>query len=105
MSALVEAVRSRVPPGWRKAALELKVRYELLASRYSVTHRLRNPDTDAEAVDFSDALFTAIEVFHRIAVEGGQNWNETTLTLHMEGKGRCREAEARHGYGTNFGPR
>ena len=85
--------------------LELKVSYELPASKYNVTHRLHNPDTGAEAVDFSDALFACIEVFHRIAVEGGENWNQTTLALDLDGKGRCGHAEVSHDYGTNFSSR
>lgn len=105
MRALVEAARLGVPRGWRKAVLEIKVSYELPAERYKVTHRLSHPDTGAEAMDFSDALFASIEVFHRIAAEAGQNWNRSTLTLHLDGNGRCTEAEATYDYGTNFGSR
>jgi hypothetical protein len=105
LRALVEAARSGVPPGWKNAVLELKVSYELPEGRYKVAHRLLNPDGEAEAFDFSDALFASIEVFHRIAVEEGQNWNRSTLTLHLDDHGGCNAAELNHEYGTDFGPR
>lgn len=105
MRVLVEAVRSGMPDSWQKAALELKVCFELPSNRYRITHRLRHPDAGAEAMDFSDGLFAAIDVFHRIAVEGGENWNQSTLTVELDEKKRCLTAEVSHAYGTNFGPR
>ena len=105
MRALVDAARKGVPRGWKSAVLELKVTYELPADRYKVTHRLRSPGSDAEAFDFSDTLIIAIEVFHRIAAEGGQHWNRSTLTFHLDDNGRWIEAEAKYDYATNFGPR
>ena len=103
MRALLTAMLPRVPPGWKKAALELKVIYIFLPGRYKISYRLRNPYTGAEAFDFSDELTAAIEVFHRIHAEGRQNWNESTLTLHLEVRGQCRP-EVKYSYGTNFGP-
>ena len=104
MDALIAAVRPRVPREWRNALLELKVVYQLPANRYEVSHRLLNPDTGAEAMDFSDELFATIEVYHRIYAEGGQNWNQSTLTLHRDQKGSL-TAQAKYSYGKNFGPR
>ena len=103
-SALVKATRIAVPEGWSEAALELKVSFELPENRYRIAHRLRNPSTGAESIDFSDALFAAIEVFHRIEVENGENWNRCVLTLRMGGEGRC-DAELNRENGTNFGTR
>lgn len=104
MKALVDIARQAVPDGWRHAVLEMKVRFEMLPGRYRVAHRLCNPDTEEEAVDFSDALFAAIEVFHWIEVESGQNWNRCLLTLRLHGSGRC-DAELSRENGRNFGPR
>jgi hypothetical protein len=105
LRALVKAARAAVPLGWKKVVLELKVSYELPEGRYKVAHRLLNPDGEVEVFDFSEALFASIEVFHRIAVEEGQNWNRSTLTLHLDDHGRCSASELKHEYGTNFGPR
>jgi hypothetical protein len=46
----------------------------------------------------------AIDVFHRIEVENGENWNRCVLTLRMGGEGRC-DAELNRENGMNFGPR
>lgn len=105
LRALAAAVHSAVPPAWTKPVLELKVCYDLHARSYTLTHRLRNPETDAEAMNFSDALFASIDVYHRIALEGGENWNQSTLTFNLDAQGRCRSVEAKHAYGTDFGPR
>lgn len=103
-SALVKATRTAVPEDWSEATLELKVSFELPENRYRIAHRLRNPGTGAESIDFSDTLFAAIDVFHRIEVENAENWNRCVLTLRMSGEGRC-DAELDRENGMNFGPR
>ena len=105
LRALIEAARRGVPHGWKKAMLELKVTYNLQEARYKVAHRLINPDTHVEAFDFSDGLFAAVDVFHRIAIEDGYNWNRSTLLLDLNRQGLCTKAKMNHEYGTNFGPR
>lgn len=104
LGALVKAACMAVPRGWRTAALELKVSFALPEAKYRIVHRLRDPGTDAEAVDFSESLFTAIEVFHRIEVEGGQNWNRCVLALKFGDDGSC-DIELSRENGRNFGPR
>lgn len=104
-NALIEATRSRVPRGWRKAGLELKVTYDIRTGEYKVSHRIRNPDSDIEVMDFSDQLFATIDVFHRIAVKGGRSWNGCKVLLNLYEHGRCFEAEAKYEYGVDYGPR
>jgi hypothetical protein len=104
MRLVVAQVAARVPHDWKAAVLEIKVSYDLAASRYSLVHRLHNAESGAEHIDFSDALFAAIEVFHRIAVEAGENWNQSTITIRFDDQGRC-SAEANYGYGTDFSSR
>jgi hypothetical protein len=104
LGALAKAECVAVPRDWRTAALELKVSFALPEGKYRIVHRLRDPGTDAETVDISESLFTAIEVFHRIEVEGGQNWNRCVLALRFGDDGSC-DAELSRENGTNFGPR
>ena len=52
-------------------------------------------------MDFSDALFASIEVFHRIAVEDGQNWSGSTVTIHLDDKRRCHFSKAEYFRGVN----
>ena len=103
--ALVAAASAAIPHGWKKAMLELKVTYELPEARYKVAHRLLNPDTQVEAFDFSDGLFAAVDVFHRIGIEDSNNWNRSTLVLNLNGQGIWTATNANYEYGTNFGPR
>ena len=99
--SLVEALRGSVPADWKKAVVELKVSYQLPECRYKVMHRILNPDTGAEAFDFSDALIASIEVFHRISVERRECWNRSTLAVRLDNGA----ADVSYEYGTNFGPR
>jgi hypothetical protein len=103
--ALVAAASAAIPHGWKKAMLELKVTYALPEARYKVAHRLLDPDTQVEAFDFSDGLFAAVDVFHRIAIEDGNNWNRSTMILNLTGQGIWTATNANYEYGTNFGPR
>ena len=103
--AVIEATRSRVPRGWRKAGLELKVSYDIRTGEYKVAHRIRNPDSDTEVMDFSDHLFATIDVFHRVAVKAGSGWNQCRVLLNLDEHGRCFKAEATYEYGVDFGPR
>ena len=104
-NALIEATHSRVPRGWRKAGLELKVSYDIRTGEYKVAHRIRNPDSDTEVMDFSDHLFATIDVFHRVAVKAGSGWNQCRVLLNLGEHGRCFKAEATYEYGVDFGPR
>jgi hypothetical protein len=82
------------PRNWRDVQLELKVSRAEGGQRYKIAHRILNPDTGAEAIDFSDQLFALIDVYHRIDLEVGYNWNRSTLTLFRSGK-----IEAKYEYG------
>jgi hypothetical protein len=95
--ALMKALLPAIPQGWKEAVLELKVSYDLLAGHYRIAHRLRNPATDAEAMDFSENLFLAIEVFHRIEIDGGENWNACVLRLQLRPDGYEVQVERRRG--------
>lgn len=95
---------ARMPPEWKKAVLELKVRFDPVARRYQITHRIHNPDTGEAALDFSDELFAAIEVFHRIDAEVGQNWDRSKITLSVNESGQC-SVEMNFFYDGDFGLR
>lgn len=101
---MVEAVLACTSGDWTTVALELKVTFALPASTYSVTHRIRNPSTGQEVIDFSDALFAAITVFHRVELAAGRQWSECSLKVHFDEAGRGR-SETNFTYGSNFGPR
>lgn len=101
---LVEATLACIPRDWRTVVLELKVTFELPASVYSITHRLLNPAAGKEVMNFSDGLFAAIAVFHRVELAAGRQWSSSTLKLQFDEAGRC-AAETNFHYGTNFGSR
>ena len=94
--ALVRAVMPCVPRNWKTATLELDVAREIPGGATRVTHRIRNSDTGAEVMDFSDTTFATIEVYQRITAEQGQNWARCTVDIQFDEHGRVTE------YVTNF---
>jgi hypothetical protein len=104
--ALIGAASAAIPRDWKKAMLELKVTCNWQEDRYKVAYRLFNPDTQVEAFDFSEALFAAVDVFHRIAIEDDYNWNRSTLIFDRNEQGVCTASEVNFEYGsTKFVPR
>lgn len=96
LMALVRTVMACVPRNWKTATLELDVAREFVCGPTRVKHRIRNADTGAEVMDFSDAMFATIEVFQRISAEQGQNWARCTVAIQFDEHGRVTE------YVTNF---
>ena len=94
--ALVRAVMPCVPRNWKTATLELDVDREFVGGATRVKHRIRNADTGAEVMDFSDVMFATIEVFQRISAEQGQNWARCTVDIQFDEHGCVTE------YVTNF---
>ncbi len=76
-----------IPRGWQTAELHLDVAYSELTRVRSVKHRLYNPATDEEVLDFPEALFQATTGLHAIFTEYGQAWKSCVLPLTFNSGG------------------
>lgn len=79
--ALVDHVNSCVPRDWGIAALELDVQKMQPGGRMTLRHRLYNPGSRRDLVEFPQALFETTSRYHALCCEFGHSWVRATVVL------------------------
>jgi hypothetical protein len=87
-----------IPRGWRTAELLLDVGYSKFTSVRSVKHRLVNPATHEEVLDFPEPLFQAATALHIVFTEYDQDWKRCVLKLFFNGAGTMTRSETNFQY-------
>jgi len=93
MNEIQECARACVPAGWMSATLELKGTGPL-----AMHHRLTNPETGDEVVDFTEDLFNSTGKLHSLSRELGENWNQCVVTMNFDENGKIYRSTLRYNY-------
>jgi hypothetical protein len=85
-----------IPAGWMAATLELKVTGLPGFGPLAIHHRLTNPESGDEVIDFTEDLFNSTSKLCGAFRDSGENWNECVVTMKFDENGKIYKTTIRY---------
>ena len=96
MNEVQECARACVPAGWMSATLEIKVTGHPGLGSPEIHHRLTNPESGDEVIDFTEDLFNSTSKLYSAFRDSGDNWNECVVTMKFDENGKIYKTTIRY---------
>jgi hypothetical protein len=96
MNEVQECARACVPAGWMSATLEIKVTGHPGFGSPEIHHRLTNPESGDEVIDFTEDLFNSTSKLYGAFRDSGDNWNECVVTMRFDENGKIYRTTIRY---------
>lgn len=87
-----------IPSDWQLAELQLNVAYSPFTGVRSVKHRLVNPTTHEEVLDFPESLFQTATGLHVVFTAYEQAWKRCVMKLFFNSSGAMTRSETNYEY-------